>query len=108
MLTPRIVNQRAIIDRRALADAIAERVAAEGEKARPRIVELLRDALAQGRQEIARRLLEKPSHGAECAQAQAFLIDQLVRVIHDHIVGNVYRASNRSTGERIALVAVGG
>jgi [protein-PII] uridylyltransferase len=108
MITPRIVNQRAIIDRRALADAIAERVAAEGDKARPGIVELLREALAQGRQEIARRLMEKPSHGAECAQAQAFLVDQLVRVIYDHVVLHVYRASNRSTGERIALVAVGG
>ena len=108
MITPRIVNQRAIIDRRALADAIAECAAADGDKARPAIVELLRDALAQGRREIARRLLERPSHGAECAEAQAFLIDQLVRVIHDHVVGHVYRASNRSTGERIAVVAVGG
>jgi len=108
MITPRIINQRAIIDRRALADAIAERVAAEGDKARPGIVELLRKALANGRQEIGLRLQQKPSHGAECAQAQAFLIDQLVRVIYDHVVGHVYRASNRSTGERIALVAVGG
>ena len=108
MITPRIINQRAIIDRRALADAIAERVAAEGDKARPGIVELLREALANGRQEIGRRLKQKPSHGADCAQAQAFLIDQLVRVIYDHVVGHVYRASNRSTGERIALVAVGG
>ncbi|MFM9934730.1 MAG: hypothetical protein ACKVOL_00875, partial [Novosphingobium sp.] len=80
MITPRIANQRAIIDRRALADAIAERVTSEREKARPGIVELLREALANGRQEIARRLQEKPSHGGECAQAQAFLIDQLVRV----------------------------
>ncbi len=108
MITSRIVNQRAIVDRRALADAIAGRVAAEGEKARPAVVELLRDALTSGRQEIARRLQQQPSHGAECAHAQAFLIDQLVRVIHDHVVGHVYRASNRSTGERIALVAVGG
>ncbi|WP_421839735.1 [protein-PII] uridylyltransferase [Novosphingobium sp.] len=108
MITPRIPNQRAIIDRRALADVIADRVAAQGDKARPAIVELLREALAKGRDELARRLREKPSHGAECAQGQAFLIDQLVRVIHDHVVGHVYRASNRSTGERIALVAVGG
>lgn len=108
MITPRIPNQRAIIDRRALADAIAERVAEQGDKARPAIVELLREALANGREELARRLRARPSHGTECAQGQAFLIDQLVRVIHDHIVGHVYRASNRSTGERIALVAVGG
>jgi [protein-PII] uridylyltransferase len=108
MTLPRIANQRAIIDRRALADAIAAAVSTHGEKARPAVVELLRDAQNRGRDEIARRLMEKPSHGTECAQSQSFLVDQLVRVIHDHIVGRIYRASNRSTGERITIVAVGG
>jgi len=108
MTLPRIANQRAIVDRRALADAIATVHAEAGEQARPRVVELLREALSRGREEIARRLAEKPSHGTECAQAQAFLVDQLVRVIHDYVVGSVYRASNRSTGERIAILAVGG
>lgn len=107
-MLPRIANQRAIIDRRALADAIAAAFAAQGEKSRPAVVELLRTALEAGRIEIARRLEARPSGGSECAQAQAFLIDQLVRVIYDHIVGRVYRASNRSTGERIAVLAVGG
>ena len=107
--SPRIANQRAIIERRSLAAAIADIVAEAGaEKARPRVVALLRAALDDGRGEIARRLAEKPSAGTECAAAQAFLIDQLVRVIHDHVVGNVYRTSNRSTGERIAILAVGG
>ncbi|MCW1383150.1 [protein-PII] uridylyltransferase [Novosphingobium sp. KCTC 2891] len=108
MTLPRIANQRAIVDRRALADAVAAAVARDGAKARPAVVEMLRNALADGRGELARRLEERPSAGYECAQGQAFLIDQLVRVIHDHVVGHVYRASNRSTGERIAVVAVGG
>ncbi len=108
MIPPRIVNQRAIIDRRILADAIAAVVAEQGDKARPAIIELLRDALASGRAELARRLDAFPSHGLECAQGQAFLVDQLIRVIHDHVVGQVYRASNRTAGERIAVVAVGG
>jgi len=105
----RIPNQRAIIERRVLTAAIADAVAESGpEKARPRIIELLRGALESGRAEIARRLAEKPSAGTECAAAQAFLVDQLVRLIHDHVVGNLYRSSNRSTGERIAILAVGG
>lgn len=108
MTLPRIANQRAIVDRRALADAIAALSAAEGERSRPAVVELLRGALAKGRDELARRLEAKPSAGYECAQGQAFLVDQLVRVIYDHVVGRVYRASNRSTGERIAILAVGG
>lgn len=107
-MLPRIAHQRAIIDRRALADAVAAAFAGQGEKSRPVVVELLRDALESGRAEIARRLEARPSGGSECAQAQAFLVDQLVRVIYDHIVGRVYRASNRSTGERIAVLAVGG
>ena len=105
----RIVHQRAVIDRRALASAIAELVDKEGAaKARPKVVELLRGALAAGRAEIARRLTEKPSAGHVSAEAQAFLIDQLVRLIHDHVVSDVYPAANRSSGERLTIMAVGG
>ena len=108
MTLPRLANQRAVIDRRALADAVATVVAEKRTTARPQVVELLRGALAAGREEIARRLLEKPSAGNECAAAQAFLIDQLVRVIHDHVITDVYPANNRSSGERLAVAAVGG
>jgi [protein-PII] uridylyltransferase len=108
MMLPRIANQRAIIDRRALGDDIAALAAQHGDKARPLIVEVLRESLAAGREEVGRRLAARPSHGSECAQGQAFLIDQVVRLIHDHVVGRVYRANNRSTGERIAVIAVGG
>lgn len=105
----RIVHQRAVIDRRALASAIAELVDKGGAaKARPKVVELLRGALAAGRAEIARRLTEKPSAGHVSAEAQAFLIDQLVRLIHDHVVSDVYPAANRSSGERLTIMAVGG
>ena len=96
----RIANQRAIIDRRALADDIATLVAGEGNvvRARAAIVEMLRASLAAGRDELVRRLALHPSRGTECVQGQAFLIDQLIRVIHDHVVARVYPASNRSTG----------
>ncbi len=105
----RIPNQRAIVDRRALGDAVWQAVQDKGAQAcRPQVVELLRKALADGRAEIARRLAQRPSKGNECAAAQAFLIDQLVRVIHDHVTGVVYRASNRSAGERLTIMAVGG
>src|SRR5205085_5309407 len=76
----RIPNQRAVIDRRLLTAAVAEAVATGGSGARQKVVELLRDALEHGREEIARRLAERPSFGHEVAEAQAFLIDQLVRV----------------------------
>ncbi len=109
MTISRIPNQRAIIDRRALVEAIALAVEESGgPAARPRVVELLRGALDQGREEIARRLVDKPTAGHDCAEAQSFLVDQLIRIIHDHVVGDVYRASNRSSGERLTIMAVGG
>ncbi|HVR89906.1 MAG TPA: [protein-PII] uridylyltransferase [Novosphingobium sp.] len=105
----RIASQRAIVDRRALTEAITDAVGGQGAAAaRKRVVELLRAALADGREEIAQRLAAKPSAGHESAEAQAFLVDQLVRVIHDHVITDVYPAGNRSSGERLAIMAVGG
>ncbi|MCB2047312.1 MAG: [protein-PII] uridylyltransferase [Novosphingobium sp.] len=105
----RIPKPRAVIDRRSLNEQIAAIVEKDGAtKGRLAIVELLRGALASAREEIRRRLLEDPSAGHEIARVQAFLTDQLVRLIHDHVVTHVYPASNRSTGERLTIVAVGG
>ena len=105
----RIPNQRAVIDRRALTEAIAGAVARDdGVGARGAVVELLREALGAGRAEIAGRLGQRPSAGHDSAEAQAFLIDQLLRIIHDHIVTHVWPAGNRSAGERLAIMAVGG
>ncbi len=104
----RIPNQREIINRRALAEAISALAKEQGEDARQPIVELLKAALGDGRAEIARRLEEKPSAGHECTGGQAFLVDQLLRLIHDYIVGYVYPIANRTAAERLTLVAVGG
>ena len=107
----RIPNQRAVIDRRALSDAIAQAMAqADGRaaQARPAVVDILRGALAAGREEIDRRLRERPGAGHDCAEAQAFLVDQIMRLIHDHVVEDTYPVANRSTGERLTVMAVGG
>lgn len=109
MSLPRIPKQRAIIDRRQLGSAIADAISETGaERARQKVVDLLREALAAGRKELTDRLTEKPGAGHEIAQGYAFLADQLIRVIHDHVVDDLYPVANRSTGERLALVAVGG
>ena len=64
MTMQRIAQQRAIIDRRALAERIVALVDERGGAgARLAVVELLRVALADGRVEIARRLAAKPSAG---------------------------------------------
>jgi [protein-PII] uridylyltransferase len=105
----KIPNQRAVIDRRSLSEAISELVEAKGaEKSRQQVVELLKQALESGREELGQRLLAKPSAGHECVIGHAFLVDQLIRLIHDHVVTNVYPVGNRSSGERLTIIAVGG
>jgi len=104
----KITNQRDIIDRRALAEQVAAAWETDGGKSRKAVVSLLREALDKGRAEIARRLEEKPSAGHECTAAQSFLIDQLIRLLYDHVVTNVYPPGNRSSGERLTIMAVGG
>jgi [protein-PII] uridylyltransferase len=98
-----------VIDRRLLAEEIAQTVAEKGAaKARMQVVELLRKALEGGRKELTARLAEHPSAGHEITNGYAFLMDQLIRVLHDHVVNDVYPVGNRSEGERLTLLAVGG
>jgi len=108
MTTRRVPNQRAILDRRALAERIVTLAQEQGQSARPAILEALREALDNGREELARRLSDRPSAGYECVHGHSFLIDQLVRVIHDYVVEFVHPAPNRTAAERLAILAVGG
>ena len=98
-----------MLDRRKLVAAIDEIVAEKGvTEGRQAIVDELRAALDAGRAELARRLEEKPGSGHESAYGHAFLTDQLIRIVHDHVIDDVYPVANRSSGERLALIAVGG
>ncbi len=104
----RVPGQRAIIDRRQLAEEIAALHEAGGAKARPAIVAALRVAFDEGRKELARRLEEAPSAGHEVTAGFSFLMDQLLRVIHDHVTTHLYPAAGRTQAERLAILAVGG
>ena len=106
---PSILRQREIIDRRALADELAWAVAAARAPATDRAVLLppLKAALAQGREEIRRRF-EAGGPAARAVAEQSFLIDQLIRVLHDLAVETVYPLANPTEGEKMAIVAVGG
>lgn len=104
-----ITKQREIIDRKNLADILDGIVSKQDSTTqRVRVLEQLQLALAKGRSEIERRLNESPSQGYRAAAEQAFLVDQLVRLIHDYVTTYVYPAANRSASERIAILAVGG
>jgi len=102
------VNQRAIIDRRAVSEALASARAQSPEQLRVVLVDHLRPVLTAGREEIARRLADHPTEGRMVANAQAFLTDQLLRLIFDFTVQRLYPLNNPTASERLALAAVGG
>ena len=100
-------NRRAIIDRRALADRIAHLETRETTLRRD-ITQVLKDALGAGRAEIERRLSAHPSRGLESANAGAYLMDQLIGLLFETVTGRLHPIANRTTGERLTLIAVGG
>lgn len=104
----RVPGQRAIINRRELGSQITALAEEHGDKARPAVLKALQQALEAGRFELGERLLDKPSAGHEITVGYAFLTDQLFRVIHDYVTGYVYPVANRTTAERLAILAVGG
>ncbi|MFM9829631.1 MAG: [protein-PII] uridylyltransferase [Sphingomonas sp.] len=103
-----VPNRRAIIDRRALADALAALPGDDAAAMRGAAIAVLKPALEAGRAEIANRLREHPSRGLEAAGAQAFLIDQLIRLLYDFTTERLYPKTNPTTAERIVMIAVGG
>ncbi|HYE28749.1 MAG TPA: [protein-PII] uridylyltransferase [Allosphingosinicella sp.] len=92
-----VPGKREIVDRRALADALAS--------SPDTAAAVLKRALATGRAEIARRLEERPWQGSETAAAYAFLTDQIVRLAYDHAVSALPPPRR---GDRLMLLAVGG
>lgn len=107
--SPNRSRQRDIIDRAKLAEEVSALCAdLDGAKLRAEVLSLLQAALRDGKAEISRRLLDQPSHGRSCAKDQAFLIDQIIRLAYDFVTNSMFSVANRSSAEKLAIVAVGG
>jgi [protein-PII] uridylyltransferase len=105
-----VKHRRTIVDRKELVEAL-DAMAAEklGTTAtRTRLVQSLKSALATGRAECRRRLEANEATGRETAAGLCFLVDQIIRSLHDFTVGHVYPVVNPTAGERLDLVALGG
>lgn len=104
-----IVRQREIIDRQKLNEELlaAARSTRSPSLDRAPLVAVLKVALANGRAEIRRRFDEK-GDGAAVVREQCFLIDQLIRALFDVVTAELYPLANPTSGEKLALVAVGG
>ncbi|MBN8807950.1 MAG: [protein-PII] uridylyltransferase [Sphingomonas sp.] len=101
-------NRRAIIDRRAVAETLAALADSDRARLRKLATAELKAALDAGRAEIERRLIAYPSRGLEIANSQAFLIDQILRLLYDFTTHRLYPLSNPTAAERLTLIAVGG
>jgi [protein-PII] uridylyltransferase len=103
-------SRRAIIDRRQIADALHAELDGLGDASarRQALVVRLREALAAGRAEVSRRLARNPTRGRDAVTAQAFLMDQIIRLLFDATVTHLYPISNPTAAERLSLIAVGG
>jgi len=104
-----IVRQRDIIDRRGLAEQLSAVAPAVRSPTldRSAFAAPLKAALTKGRAEIRRRF-EASGDGAAVMREQSFLVDQLIRAMFDLVTGDIYPLPNPTSGERLAIVAVGG
>jgi [protein-PII] uridylyltransferase len=97
-----IDHQRAIIDRRAVADRL--NALKPGKKLSGEATAVLRGALEYGRAEIAKRLTLEPGNGRAAARATAFLHDQLVRLSYDFVTERLLE----QPPEGLSLIGLGG
>ena len=98
-----IPDRRAIIDRRALAEKLQN---LEG-RLRDEGIELLRQALEVGREEIARRFAREPGRGRVIASSFCFLADQLVRLAYDLVTLRIHPRPAGSSC-KVSIAGLGG
>jgi [protein-PII] uridylyltransferase len=99
-----ISDRRAIIDRRALG-ARLDALPSDGLQAEA--TALLRAALDQGREEIARRFLAEPGRGRVIAASYCFLADQIVRLAFDLVTTRIHPRP-RGSSCRLSVAGLGG
>ena len=108
-MAQKIKNQRTIIDRRAVRAELAA-LFAEGlpkQKRRARVLELFKRVLQDGHAEVRRRF-ETKGQGAAAVRENCFLMDQLIRIVHDFAAEYEYPTGVATTGQVMSIAAVGG
>jgi len=101
-------DRRAIVNRKAIAIRLAALPNADGGVPdRLAALAIFRDALETGRAEVRRRF-ETSRDGVAASQELCYLVDQLLRSLHEFAVTRAYPQANPSTAEKLAMVATGG
>ena len=104
-----VSKQRRIIDRITVNEKLN---AVLGERRydspmRQELVEVLKEAYQAGKGEVQNRFNDG-GDGTSVLHSNAFLIDQLIRVIFDFAITKVYPIAIRTKGEEMSVVALGG
>jgi [protein-PII] uridylyltransferase len=99
-----------LFDKEALSRSLAKVAESHrdaGSALRAAVVETMKTTLQAVRAEAERRLMAD-HNGTRCATALAEAQDEMVRALFDLASKRLYRATNPSEAERLAVVAVGG
>jgi [protein-PII] uridylyltransferase len=107
---PSIAKPREIIDRKNLVAKLDEIVEWSGytPKTQGQILDIFKNTQKTGWNEVRRRFEEDDAPAEDVIQANAYLVDQLVRTIHEFALTRVYPSANPTMGEQMSLVATGG
>jgi [protein-PII] uridylyltransferase len=79
----------------------------EAHAARPAVLDRLKELLKAARL-AANRQLAQDGNGRRCAEGLSHFQDELIGLVYDYTVTNVYLATNPSSAERMTVVATGG
>ncbi|RMF13753.1 MAG: [protein-PII] uridylyltransferase [Alphaproteobacteria bacterium] len=104
----RIRDSRAIFDRAAAREAFTDAIAdARESEYRRAVLEVTRGLYQAGMAEIRRRH-EAGAPGRRSAVERSWLIDGLLAALFEVITGRLYRVSNPTDAEHLAIAATGG
>ena len=108
-----IGQKRRIINRLAVEEELQSKIGdgVYDSSMRPKILSVLKVALIEGKAEVQRRFEvagANTNFGSEVMSGNTFLVDQLVRILFDVATNRAYPVANKSTSEKLCIVAVGG
>ena len=104
-------HEEPLIDAEALKTALNDLAGGmdfEPDKARPKALELVKQAMDQGRQMARERLEAGEVDGMTTARDLSVLQDIIIRLLHDYTVEHVFPLHNPTDAERLSVIAVGG
>ena len=98
-----VIRGAPYFDRAALAADLVQclKEAGAAQSARPAVLERLKVLLKDARAQAAAQLAAD-GNGRRCAQGLSYFQDELIRLVYDYTVANVYHATNPSSAERMA------